>query len=302
MEATATKEKNTTIDDFEKNVLEPHQKEINKSIDDFFEEQKVEFSGSPESHESFEKIREFSLSPGKRVRSLLAIEGYKACGGNDIYAIKRLSVSFEILHNYLLVHDDIMDKDKLRRGKPTVQHGYELDLIKKNLETELIEHTGNSLAIIDGDILAALAQLPILDSPFAYELKEKVQREQIKTILNTGFGQKLDVLSTITMPSMEQLLYTHKLKTADYTVVNPLISGAILAGASDEEITVLKEYGYNTGMAFQLKDDELGLSPESLNKDKNDISEGKNTLIIINYQIVSKQNTVKQVSFKHIIY
>jgi geranylgeranyl pyrophosphate synthase len=269
------------VEHFEKNVLRPYRLRINNSIKKFLDLQKDEFSGKPEFRVSYNNICNLCLNKGKMVRPTLVIKGYEAFGGTDIEAITDLSVSVELMHCYLLIHDDVMDKDLMRRGEPTVHHSYKLALAEYNLEKDLVEHTSNSLAILDGDILEALAYRPILDSPFAPELKVKAIMENSKTIVNTGLGQKLDVLSTIKKPSLEEIFHIARLKTAEYTIAKPLIQGGIFAGANDVELKTFYDYGYNTGIAFQLKDDELGLSPEKLNKGKNDISEGKMTAIII---------------------
>ena len=75
---------------------------------------------------------------------------------------------------------------------------------------------------------------------------------------------------------------TNSLKTAEYTISRPLRIGAILGGAKENHLEPLLRYGYHTGLAFQLKDDELGvISPGNLRKTKNDILEGKQTFLIL---------------------
>ena len=80
---------------------------------------------------------------GKKARGALCVLGYQACGGRNIEDILPISCAIELFHNYLLIHDDVIDKDKRRRGKPTIHTIY---------ARARGEHYGNSKAIIIGDI------------------------------------------------------------------------------------------------------------------------------------------------------
>lgn len=229
---------------------------------------------------SIEVIDEFSLRGGKRIRPIAIIVGYGACGGKDIKEITKASISLELLHNYFLMHDDIMDQDPIRRNKPTVHKIYEEMLFKKyGCSEERATKGGENFAIVDGDITSALARKAILTSKFPADAKCKVLEELVNIELNTAYGQQLDELSKFAPASVNTVLDIHRYKTAWYTLAGPLRIGAIFANANEEKIAALTDYGMTAGLAFQIKDDMMGvLSPLELHKAKNDVSEGKTTM------------------------
>jgi len=256
---------------------------IEKRLDDFFESEKFTSVGlGPEALESLNLAHEYAKRDGKRVRPILVVKGYELAGGKDEKRIIDASIYSELLHIYLLYHDDIMDRDDIRRGGPTAHAWYQQNKFK-DLPVEEAKHHSQSMAIIDGDILEALAQKALLESNFPADSKINAWKEYIHTIINTGFGQKKDVLSDVFDVTEEHIWDVYKLKSAEYTISRPLRTGAILAGAESPELleTIIR-YGDKAGVAFQLIDDEKGVKdPSELKKAKNDISEGKRTIILL---------------------
>lgn len=249
-------------------------------INSFFKDARFLFEGNGEFLRSYKRMYDFSVRGGKKVRPVLVMAGYEAVSCDLCDAIKKVSVYSENTHNFFLAHDDIMDQDDERRGGPTFHKWYESDF--KGSHPELAEHLGISLGILEGDLLQALGIKPIIDADFPAEIKVRAMKEYFDTILNTGLGQKLDVLSVVN-PNVDYkyVQQVHSLKTAQYTFARPLRVGAIFAGASEEQLEILSEYGLHTGIAFQLRDDLLGLRPKDLGKDKSDITEGKKTIIML---------------------
>lgn len=217
---------------------------------------------------------------GKRIRGVLVKLGYEiGMESSDISRqssdkeILKVGVAYEILHAALLNHDDIIDKSELRRGKYTLYKALGGD------------HYGISQALILGDIGLFLPVKLIASSNFPDDFKNKALSYFTQTVIDTGWGEALDVeLGNLQIERKEaDVLAIHKLKTAQYTISGPLIIGAILAGGSDELLEKLDEFGENLGIAFQIQDDILGCfgDEKALGKSvTSDIEEGKNTLLI----------------------
>lgn len=220
-------------------------------------------------------IKEFSLRKSKLIRPVLAVFGFKCVNNSGEEAVLNSCVSIELVHDYLLIHDDIMDEAVLRRGKPAFHKLYE-----KNYSAKLAE----AHAVLAGDILAAFANEPILNSAFPDGLKLRALSKLNRIVIDTGFGQLVDmVVGSKKDFAEEDVELIHTFKTAKYTVEGPLHLGAILGGASEAELKVLSDYAIPVGRAFQIQDDILGVfgSEEKLGKSvTSDIVEGKKTLLV----------------------
>lgn len=221
---------------------------------------------------------------GKNIRGSLVKLGYECFNGKDKKAILEASLMVEICHAFLLMHDDIIDQDDLRRGKPTIHVQYQ-KLFEQKQKNGDSKHYGLSMAVNLGDVGFVLSNLILANSKFPPEIKEKVLRRFQQVLLKTAFGQAIDVsyenLETVTE---EDVMRVHHYKTANYTITGPLQYGALFAGASEEEVEKIEKYGLPLGIAFQLRDDELGLfsDEEKIGKPMgSDIRENKNTLLHI---------------------
>lgn len=213
-----------------------------------------------------------SIFGGKMLRSALVKIGYELTNAKKTNAIIKPAAAFEILHTALLIHDDIIDKSDLRRGKPTLYKALGGD------------HVGISHAICLGDIGFFLATKLITQSDFKEELKNHAIQTLSNSILHTIIGEMLDV----EIPHRgkkrleEDVLTIHRLKTADYTVVAPMSIGAILGNGSELLLKRIHSFGENVGIAYQLQDDILGVfgSQQIVGKSvTSDIEEGKNTIL-----------------------
>lgn len=214
-----------------------------------------------------------SCKGGKRIRGTLCKLGYEIGKGGANPDIVKVGAAYEILHAALLIHDDIIDKSQLRRRKQTLYKALGGD------------HYGISQALEIGDIGLFLPIKLIADANFLGEYKNKALSHFAQTIINTGWGEVLDV----EIPHLggkrleEDVINIHTLKTAHYTISGPLILGAILSGADEELLGMLGKLGENLGIAFQIQDDILGVFGEERELGKSvtsDIEEGKNTLLI----------------------
>jgi len=206
---------------------------------------------------------------GKRLRPLLLVLSGRLYGLNEDIGI-RASASVEILHNFTLIHDDIMDHDTTRRGVPTVHVLW-----------------GEDIAILAGDLLFSLSYKALTNL-----VKYGIDPDRVVRAIDTltwaaktvDEGQALDMeLSKRSNASLEDYINMVYKKTAALFEASSAI-GAILAGAPNEEVEKVRMYALSIGIAFQIRDDELGLiaDEKKLGKPKySDLREGKRTILVI---------------------
>lgn len=222
---------------------------------------------------------------GKKIRGALTILGYEACGGHDKEAILDASLSIELLHAGLLVHDDFIDEDKLRRGLPSLHEQF-AKLGKEIKVKSDFDHYGEAMAVTAGDTAFYLAWEALLDSAFPPEKLVAAGKVLAAYVVRTTYGQGMDITNTpLTSLNQDHLLSVLRLKSAEYTSILPLLLGATLAGESKQEkLKALESYGLAFGWAFQIQDDILGMfgSEEKVGKPiGSDLREGKNTLLML---------------------
>lgn len=233
--------------------------------------------------EALNHARAIVLSGGKRLRSAFMYYGYMGAGGTETEKMLRASMSVEFIHAFLLVHDDIIDRDEMRHGVPTLQKRY-ADFGRRLFPDRDVEHFGNSIAMIIGDMLYSFGNDILFHADFS---KERVfaALSRLQNIVSfTVVGQARDIYMEYKREaSEEEILLMYRNKTAKYTVEGPLHLGAILAGADQELLTKLSAYALPLGIAFQIQDDILGIfgSVKRIGKPiGSDIEEGKLTLLV----------------------
>ena len=188
------------------------------------------------------------LAGGKRIRPTIMLESYKLFGGTG-KAIEPFMAAIEMIHNYSLIHDDLpaMDNDVIRRGKPSTWKAY-----------------GEATAILAGDALQTFA---FETATKAFELSDRpdlVVRAirvlaQKSGVDGMAIGQDVDVqLSGQPIPK-EVLKDIYKLKTGCLIEAAAMI-GAIMAGADDQEISIIRRAAADMGLAFQIRDDILDVT------------------------------------------
>jgi geranylgeranyl diphosphate synthase type I len=225
---------------------------------------------------------------GKRIRGALVTLGYHLAGGKDEEAIIDASIAIELFHAGVLVHDDIMDRDNLRRGLPTMHKQFEKLGNSIGLEEDA-EHYGISQAINLADAAYYMSWQTLLESGFSNDNIVTAGKIYADYVLRVVHGQVLDVTNlAIRQTTEEKILNVLKYKTAEYTGVMPLLFGAALAGQTDKAVTdAIVKYGLAFGWAFQIQDDILGVYGQEEEFGKpigNDIREGKNTLLTLYVQ------------------
>lgn len=210
---------------------------------------------------------------GKRIRAYLVSLGYGLFNGlNKMGDVLVPSLSYELFQTGILAHDDIIDNSDYRRFKPSMH---------KDLGEG---HDGVSKSICVGDF-GIVSAIEILNNcGFLPEIKLRAISHQNKVFSATIAGELKDIeFSYADCVSEDDILEMYKLKTAQYTVSGPLVLGAILAGASNEEIKILSEFGDAVGISFQIRDDILGMfgDEQKLGKSNtSDMCEGKKTVLV----------------------
>lgn len=220
-----------------------------------------------------EHSREYILRPTKRLRGSFVNYGYRLSGKPAGEKVWQAVVAVELVHAALLMHDDFMDLDNIRRQGPTTHKYFE----KKYQGNE---HFGHAMAVSVGDALLCLGFELLADCGNAAAIKH-----MLRSITNTAYGQAYDMsLGNLGKWTEEDVITLHKAKTAIYTYENPLFIGAYLAGLNDEVLEILRDYSMDGGVAFQLRDDILGVfgDPAETGKSANsDLLQGKVTLLVL---------------------
>ncbi|MGO1651971.1 polyprenyl synthetase family protein [Senegalia sp. (in: firmicutes)] len=212
------------------------------------------------------------LSGGKRLRPILLIKSCELVGG-DIKKAIRFAIAMEMIHTYSLIHDDLpaMDDDDYRRGKLTNHKVFE-----------------ESIAILAGDSLLNFAYEIMIDEVIKNNYSKNYIDAMERILKSSGYkgmigGQVVDILSENKKVDEETLYFIHKNKTAELIEAS-LVAGAIIGGATKEEIQLLNDYGRCIGISFQIRDDILDIIGDSelLGKDiGSDMKRDKTTYVSI---------------------
>jgi geranylgeranyl diphosphate synthase, type I len=236
--------------------------------------------GSPEMLDLIDGVGELATHGGKRLRPALVYYTYQACGGAADDEVLPMALATELLHTYLLIHDDIMDHAEVRRGLPSAHARFRAAHLAHGLHGDPADF-GLSVAILLGDLAhtwavelatGVAAGRPAVARCFAQMCQEVIG------------GQYLELLvAQRRAATEEELLRVLHLKSGRYTAERPIQLGALLAGAPAEVGAELRRYGRAVGEAFQLQDDLLGMfgDLETVGKPVDaDLKEGKFTFLI----------------------
>lgn len=207
------------------------------------------------------------INGGKRLRPFLVIKSCEVLNGNLKNAMPSAS-AVEMIHNFTLVHDDIMDNDEIRHGVPTVHKKF-----------------GMPIAILAGDVLFSKAYQLISNSNLPAIATNEIVSKLAKACVDICEGQLLDIkmAESKKIPSQENYIKMIEKKTAALFDVSCSI-GAICAKAKKKDISNLSSFGKNLGIAFQITDDLIGIMGDSKITKKpvgNDLREGKKSLPIV---------------------
>lgn len=261
-------------------------KQVNAELGNFFKFKiaQVKNENKPaELAEMIENLKNFTLNSGKRIRPILFYFGYVLAGGENKTEALKTSIAIELVHSYLLIHDDIIDQDDIRHGDLSMHYKYEKSFADK-LEKKNLKHFGASMAIVVGDLASTFGYEILADSDFSLDLKIKAIGRLNHIIANTIAGEALDVI-LVEYPNVkiDRIFEMQKYKTAKYTIEGPLHLGAVLAGADEKFLRSLSKFAVPVGIAFQIRDDIIGIFGDEKKIGKpvgSDIKEGKKTFLI----------------------
>lgn len=237
----------------------------------------------------FKTMKEFVLRGGKRARPIFFILAYKGFSKKPSKDICKSALSFELLHDFLLVHDDIIDKSDTRRGLPSAHRllGNYLSQVKKEKQGRPLPISrGEDLAISLGDVMHALSIDVFLTVKENLRQKEGALKRFIEGAVYTGIGEFEELLlevKKLDKITKEDIYKIYDLKTAYYTFACPLSAGAVLAGADKKQVDLMFRYGMCLGRAFQVQDDILGVFGDEKKTGKSsltDLREGKKTILV----------------------
>lgn len=225
------------------------------------------------------------LATGKLARPGLVMLGYEAFGGRNRRRALDLACAFELLHNALIIHDDIIDRDFLRRGAPTISAVYRDEASGYGRSRTDAEHVGNSAALIAGDLLLTEAIKVAARAAAGLDNEEQVEACFFQAIEQAGAGELEDLLYSLHPhpATTADVLHMEELKTAAYSFQLPLQAGALLAGADALQAQLLGAIGSKLGVAYQVIDDVLGTfgDPQDTGKPvDSDLREFKSTILL----------------------
>jgi geranylgeranyl diphosphate synthase type I len=251
--------------------------EVDASLSEWLEGRVVQAaSRGPDVEAVADAVRQLVLRGGKRLRPVLLAAAFEACGGeSDAHGasvVARAGAALELLQGYLLVHDDLMDGDDMRRGGPSVPA----------VMRERFARDGDAASIAAGDLACAWAQSALLELAIDPVRLVLAARELAVVQEEVVSGQVLDVRGEAS--NADEVEAVHALKTASYTVRGPLAIGARLAGARPSQLAALTAFAKPLGVAFQLRDDVMGTfgNPRTMGKPSGgDLRRGKRTALVV---------------------
>lgn len=222
------------------------------------------------------------LAGGKRLRPYLLCQSYIGFGKNDT-AIMQVAAAWELLHVFMLIHDDIIDRDYIRHGQPNVAGLLLEKYTKTSTGIKNARHYADGGAMIAGDLLLSACYDLINSCDLSGSQKQLANQQLNQAMYMVAAGEFLDTEAVLSSLPDANPLKIADLKTASYSFVSPLLTGARLAGATKEDQQQLELFGKTVGVAYQLVDDLLGVfgSEERLGKPiDSDLQEAKRTLLL----------------------
>ncbi len=223
------------------------------------------------------------LAGGKRLRPAFCFWAYVGVGGTDLAGAIRAASSLELVQACALIHDDVMDDSSTRRGMPAAHEAFAA-LHARSGWTGDARRFGDGAAILLGDLCLSWADELLYRSGLETEALERAKGVYDLMRAELMAGQYLDIVEQARGGgSLAGALRVVRYKSAKYTIERPLHLGALLAGASAEQVECLTDFGLPLGEAFQLRDDVLGVFGDPAQTGKpagGDLREGKRTVLV----------------------
>ncbi|WP_308220606.1 polyprenyl synthetase family protein [Humibacter sp. RRB41] len=238
-----------------------------------------------------------SARGGKKLRPALVVGAYRALkrgperfGSSrestvDEHSVVDVAAAFELLHTAFLLHDDVIDGDVMRRGRPNLIGCFTTEARNSGVDAVTSKGWGEACAILAGDLLIHGAHRMVDNAGLPEHLRIAVQDALDDALFVTAAGEQGDVGLTagIIDPTFENAVAVASAKTAHYSFSEPLRAGAVLAQAEPDVVALLSDIGALIGSAFQLRDDLLGVFGDEATTGKSaegDLANGKVTALV----------------------
>ncbi len=263
-----------------KTTLESFAQKINPKLADLWDKEIAKNFGFNQNQQQLVKqlllhAKDHNSQAGKRLRSALIYYTSKINNPADNPSIWNVCMAVELIHTALLMHDDFMDQDQLRRGAPTTH----------NILANGDSHYGESMAVDLGDAILLLGYELLLNSGFPSDLSAEITSTYLRGIVQTAWGQAFDLsISKQSIWTESDVIALHTTKTAIYTYETPILIGAKIASLPQQIFPTLVDYAHHAGVAFQIQDDILGIFGDSDKTGKSsnsDLLQGKSTLLAL---------------------
>lgn len=261
---------------------------IDALIKDFFAERRVEADALGQDFAAVvAELELFVLRGGKRIRPTFAWLGWIGAGGDPrdpaATAVLSACAGLELLHASALIHDDIIDASRTRRGHPAAHVTFAERHRTRGFSGDP-DAFGTGTAILVGDLAQTWADVMVRESGVPADAHARVGPVWSAVRSEVLYGQLLDLTNQASDDEdIDAALRVNQYKTASYTVERPLQFGAAIAGAEAELVASYRSFGVDIGMAFQLRDDLLGVfgDPKVTGKPSGgDLREGKRTVLL----------------------
>lgn len=275
-------------------LLEGLREKLDRELAAWLARKRQAAAGWREMIELIDGVGQLTTQGGKRLRPALVYYTCRACGGPADEEVLPLALACELLHTYLLIHDDIMDHAEVRRGQPAAHVRFRQAHQQRGFHGDA-QDFGRSVAILLGDLahtwsVELLTGLHLDDERrrrlarcFSAMSEEVIGGQYLELLVASRRGASLLQEAASPADREEELRRVLRLKSGRYTAERPIQLGALLAGAPEDVVQGLSRYGAAIGEAFQLQDDLLGMFGDAGTVGKpvgEDLREGKFTFLI----------------------
>ena len=255
--------------------------QIGKYLSEYIESRREDLAKvNPLGEETARRLSAFSLN-GKMIRGCLTCLGHALFRDRVTPDVITAASAMELIQSALLIHDDIMDRDRIRRGNQSIHAQFAQIASKDGISGS--EHVGESMGICAGDVSFFLAFELLGELKAPPGVLKRILKLCSHELSYVGIAQMEDVYrgESPKSPSHEDTLRLYLYKTGRYTFAMPILLGGVLAEGEESTLGKLEAIAEDLGIIFQIKDDELGLfgTTDSVGKSiGSDIREGKKTL------------------------
>lgn len=263
--------------------IETSKAEVNRLLGDFFKENIAAAKRLDDDYALLWTTTErFVMTGGKRLRPHLCILAYQAFGGALPESVAPIAAAQELLHVALLVHDDIIDRDYVRYGVDNIAGRQRKAYASENISKDETDHLADGAALLAGDLLLSGAHDIMTQSQLPPAKLSQAQHQLHQAMFHVAGGELLDTEAVLKNIQEVDTVKIMELKTAHYSFISPLLTGARLADASEADLKILVQYGLHLGVAYQLTDDLLGVFGDEATIGKpvsSDLQESKRTYL-----------------------